>query len=126
MVEGNARVLDKGLLFRRAASKSPATYADAELRSLSSDVDLLLEVTFLPRPTAPDGFEIGLRAIRTKDAAIVAQVSSAELELRTVSFQQFTALEGVYTPRTETRAVSLRDMCHSVMQQAMTQIASRL
>jgi hypothetical protein len=126
LMEGNARVLDKGLLYRKTAmAKSAPTQSDAELRALSGDVDLVIEVTFLPSASAADGFEMGLRAIRTKDAMIVAQVSSVELERRAATTTRFVAAEGGYVATSETKTISLRDLCHSVMRDAMTQVASR-
>lgn len=128
LIEGNARVVDKGLLYRKASrDKGVASYSDAELRALSTAVDLVLEVTFVPNSAAPDGFEIGLRAIRTSDAAVLSQISSAELVPRTRVSRELVAREGGggYVEQARTTTVSLRDLCHSVMRQAMQQVASR-
>ena len=125
LLEANARVVDKGLLFRKSAAAKPGSgAADAELRALSNDVDLVMEVTFVPNAAAHDGFELGLRAIRTKDATVLAQISSAESTRRSGGGNEYVAQQGGYV-QASAKAVSLRDLCNVIMAQAMSQVAAR-
>ena len=125
LMDGNARVLDRALLVRQASRAGGGlAYSDAELRALADRVDLVLEVTFVPNPAARDGFELAVRGIRTRDAAVVVHATSAERT--TTSAPRYAAVAGKgYELTTATRELSLRELCHDVMSDAMRQLAAR-
>lgn len=80
LLRANAHVVDKALLFRQVAqAASINAFSEAEIKALSESADLLIEIRFLPNAQRVEGFELTLRAIRTRDARLVAQVTTAEL-----------------------------------------------
>ena len=117
----DTRVIDKAMLFRKTAAASGArSFSEAEIRALGEDVDLLLEVAFIPQSASADGFEVGVRAVRTKDARLLAWSSSANTPAPIAYVAQ--AGEGFREVKGR-HAVSLDDRALSALQMALEQVA---
>lgn len=119
LLAADTRVIDKAMLFRKTAAATRArTFSEAEIRALGNDVDLLIEVAFIPGSPSPDGFEVGVKAVRTKDARLLAWSTSANTVAPTVIVAQ--AGRGF---RERREAVSLDDRATAALQQALEQVA---
>lgn len=115
----DTRVVDKAMLIRRTAATTKAkTFSEAEILALGESVDLIIEVAFIPVSPSPDGFEVGVKAVRTKDARLLAWSSSANMPKQTAMVAQ----AGVgYRERRV--AVSLDDRATSALGMALEQVA---
>ena len=117
----DTRVMDKAMLFRRtAAATGVRTVSEAEIRALEKDVDLLIEVAFIPSSASRDGFEVGVKAVRTKDARLLAWSSSANA--RESSMVVAEAGRG-YTEVDSRQIVSLDARAATALQLALSQVA---
>jgi len=127
LLESGARVLDKALLYRKVAQGAQTgSYSDTEIRALSQDVDLLLEVTFVPNPRVPEGYDVGVKAVRTRDAAVLALTSSAGMPRSLEEVSRFVPVAGVgYEEKTGVRRLSLDALCSNATDDALHQVALR-
>lgn len=119
----DTRLVDKAMLFRNTAAATGArTFSDAEIQALGRDVDLLLEVHFIPASASPDGFEVSVKAVRTRDARLLAWSSSANAA--PVVDRTIVPVAGQgYREETRRRQVSLDDRASSALQLALEQVA---
>jgi hypothetical protein len=121
LLAADARVMDKALLLRRSAASTGArTLSEAEIRALDKDVDLLLEIGFIPRSPSADGFEVSVRAVRTRDARLLAWSSSANAPTSTSFVAQ---PHRGYQAMIGHQAISLDERAASALQLAVAQVA---
>lgn len=126
MLEANVTLVDKGLLTRRAAASSGIDELNqAELLALTGDADVVLEVTFKANPMVAEGYDVVVRALRTRDAAVLARASTAGHHRGSSSQAQYVAREGGFERVTTQSQSTLEYLTGYAMTSAMQQIAQR-
>lgn len=127
LLRAGVTVVDVPVLFRQTARTQDLTTRRAtEIAALAEGVDVLVEITFIHDPDAPDGYAVAVKAVQVADAALLATASSTTARppeaAETVTY---VAVEGGFAAEVHRPRVTLEDHARHVLNEVLLQWAQR-
>ncbi|MFP4459648.1 MAG: hypothetical protein ACLFSQ_08695 [Candidatus Zixiibacteriota bacterium] len=119
LLQSEARIIDKALALRQTANELELTdLREAEISALREKIDLLIEVNFIPSQASEDGYEVRIKAMRTKDGAVLSYRTTTDIDQYTRVHYAFKPIDTGY----DEIPIALEDLTEILMHDVIRDI----